>query len=221
MFTWRVLDRLGIRTSFEEFFNGQARPAALGVNAAWRAWLDDTGTCGEVSSLAAPHVGHLEGTKVIQIVRNPVAVIASLMGLKTFSKPLAWSPNVKFNFRHVPQMSRDDAPIMCCMKYWLRWNEMVEQHAVATFRSEALADLGTGELKRLISVIGGEFHAGDAQRALDHFGTTWNAKDRDHNVRWQRLPGGECKGAIATAAQRYGYTLADLREHCPHCGVLP
>lgn len=219
MFTWQTLNRLGIRTSFEEFFQSQVRP--MDCWEAFQQWLDETHTCGEVSSLSAPHLGFMpESVTVIHLVRNPVAVIASLLGGKNFEKPLAWSRNVKFNFRHLPQLDRMDRPAVLAMKYWLYWNELIAPQAEAMFKAEDLYSLNTGQLKRLTELVGGEFSVSVAEAAMGHLGRTWNAGNRDMGIRWQLLPNCDLKTAIEEAAYRYGYTELDLYSYCPHCGQL-
>jgi len=221
MFTWRALNWLGFRTSFEEFFRGhQVRP--LHCSEDFLQWLEETGTRGEVSSMSTPFAVHMpKEVTVVHLVRNPVAVIASLLGVGNFKKPLVWSPGVKFNFRYVPEMQYTDSPMVLAMKYWLYWNKMIELRADYRYRSEDLANLETGELASLVTSLGGLYDSGAAEEAINHLGITWNAGKRDMSVRWERLP--ECNGLkaeIEEAAYRYGYTELELYKYCPHCGLI-
>jgi len=218
MFTWQLLNWLDVRTSFEEFFGSQARCVTADD---YKTWLQSTSTAGEVSGLSPPYSSIMAeaGVTVVHLVRNPVAVIASLLGLNTFTKPMVWSRNVKFNFRHVPEMNLTDDPLDLALKYWLHWNAMVEPHAAAWFRAEDLTTVGA--VSRLVCACTGSSAVDTAQAktALGHFGKTWNAKDRK-GIRWASIPDSQLKTQVAMAAERYGYGMDELREHCPHCGVL-
>lgn len=235
MFTARLFNELGVRTSHEEFFTAYTPLSAV---AKFGGWLERTRTMGEVSGLAAPWVSSLlamprgvpgHGLVVAILVRNPVAVIASLMGLKDYSlqsRPLA---NIKFNFRHLDAMSHDDEPLTLAMKYWLWWNHLAREQAPGTlvYRVEEIhKDQGQYAIKMLRGLgVPTEHEA--CEEVLEKLGTRLNGGPRDPSVSWRTLPKGELKDAILAAALTYGYTLDDLESYCPlgdgcpHCGLIP
>lgn len=234
-FTWRLLNRLGVRTSHEEYF----RPSVYATVSPYNfiRWLHATSTRGEVSGIAPPLLKHIAETcpnpppefTVYHQVRNPVAVIASLMGLENFHPRHNQSLLVKFNFRHLPAMDMADDPIVSCMKYWLHWNRLVPSSAMR-FRAEDL--LGGIGAWGLVSGIAGSEHsvitAESCEQAVTFLGDRVNSSPRDPSVSWRRLPEADgLRSAIADQAFEYGYTIDDLDNYCPlgdgcpHCATTP
>lgn len=222
-FTWRLLNRLGIRTSHEEFFRAETRFY-------FEEWLTETNTSGEVSGLAAPALGYLDpGTTIYHQVRNPVAVIASLMGLRNFHPEHHQSLLVKYNFRYIPSMDMTDDPIVTCMKYWLHWNRLVPPTATR-FQAESLLErMGAwGLISAMIAESTTIIAAMTCGNAAASLGNRVHSLARDPSVSWRRLPdAGGLKEAIFHQAQEYGYTAEDLDAYCPlgadcpHCAPSP
>lgn len=223
MFLARLFNELGVRTSHEEFFTAYTPLSSVFT---FGQWLERTRTIGEVSGLAAPWLASVASVQRALLIRNPVAVIASLMGLRDLhpeSHPLA---NIKYNFRHLPMMSRDDDPIILAMKYWLHWNRLAsrEDPSLKMYRVEQVSkDQGQHALRMLLE-IGVDCCREDCKDVLAKLGTHYNGGPRDPSISWRTLPKGELKDAIATDALVYGYTMDDLEsycplgEDCPHCG---
>lgn len=234
-FTWRLLNRLGIRASHEEYF----RPSVYAHVSPYSfiRWLYATDTKGEVSGLAPPLLAHIaEYCPVISSeftiyhqVRNPVAVIASLMGLRNFHPEHQQSLLVKYNFRFVPSMDTRDDPIISCMKYWLHWNRLVPSMAIR-FQAESLIEWA-GAWELVSGMVGSEspgITEEECQYAVDDLGDRVHSLARDPSVSWRRLPdAGGLKEAIFHQAREYGYSPKDLDsycplgEDCPHCGPHP
>jgi len=201
-----LLDSLGVRTSFEEFFS--ANTALEDVQARFDRWLSATGTVGEVSGLAAPYLSQLPGTIILHQVRNPVAVLASLMGEWSMTEDrMRWMPNIKFNRRCLPELSIDDEPLVFYMKYWLLWNEMIESFAVLRYKVE---DLGFPSpiLDAILQ------HIGQTAKAEAVYNPVYNHGHRDPRVTWRAIPSSQLKERIYQKALVYGYTEADLDTYC-------
>jgi hypothetical protein len=111
-------------------------------------------------------------------------------------------------------------PVELAMIYWLRWNEMVESCAHYRYKAEGLGSLNPDRFCQLVKQIGFQGNPTSVREGLEHLGVTWNAGKRDRRVRWRWLPETEIKERIFNAAERYGYTEMELREHCPHCGMI-
>lgn len=224
MFTARLFNELGVRTSHEEFFTAYTPLSTVGT---FKAWLRQTSTIGEVSGLAGAYVacdlGHIARA---HLVRNPVAVIASLVGLQDLHPQSHNLANIKYNFRHIPQMSRDDSPVVLAMKYWLYWNRRVRVAGHKAYRVEQISD-GQGEYAiQMLRDLGVEMGRNECQDALVKLGKRYNGGRRDVKISWRTLPGAAgLKDGIAAEAMAYGYTMADLEtycvlgDNCPHCGL--
>lgn len=221
LFTARLLTLMGVRTSHEEYFTAFSTPRCEMQFAQWLSWTD---TEGEVSSLAAPRASVLSqmcGTDpsllvrwpihLVHLVRNPVCVIRSLMGLGTFAQTKWLLPNIKFFFRHLLQASFDDAPIVLCMKYWLYWNRLIPatNNLAGRVRIETITEPGVW--RALLKMIGHE--AGDdLTEAMERLGTKHHGGARDDSVTWDALPAGALKDQIMADALIYGYAEEEVRN---------
>lgn len=212
-FVYRLLNTLGLRVSHEEYFRSTIPFCLMERHAAAFAdWCHATGVDGEVSGLAPPFLPVPE-TTIIHQLRNPVAVIASLMGLGNLTPDCFGSPNIKLNFRYLAEMHPDDDPLTLSMKYWLGWNRLVEPHAALRYRVESLP---LGDVFAVIDRPAPEMKAITLARA--QYGRHWHTGRRDQGIFWATLPAGELKEQIHEKALEYGYTDDELRVYCPHCG---
>ena len=201
----RLLLSHGIRTSFEEFFHGCAVPKPQG----YCEWLLSTGTSGEVSGLAPPYLPNLDsGVVVLHQVRNPVAVIASLMGLRHFHPKSHYYANVKFNFRYCREMEPFDDPLTLCMKYWLCWNMMIEPWAACRYRVEDVAGDEWGRIAARLSST-------PLHEPIEQYSQSHNSSTRDTSIWWSTIPDGNLKTCIRKKAEAYGYTIDDLESYSP------
>ncbi len=217
-----LLSAAGIRVSFEDYFRTVMPRADV---AEFAGWLQDNNLNGEVSGLSPPYLKWVEpDVTVLHQVRNPVAVIASLMGLRNLYPESHWSQNIRFNFRHLPEMRHSDGPIDLCMKYWHGWNALIEPHAEWQYKIE---DIGWddsrpdyGEFENLLSRISSGFTE-LAAHALGRHPSGCNSRPRDTSISWRRLPNNDLKSRIRDAAHRYGYTDNDLEGYCPLSNNCP
>lgn len=208
----RLLSTLGVRTAWEEFFIHATTPADV---AGYLDWLLTTDTKGESSSLAAPYVSKLPpGTLVFHQVRNPVAVIRSLMGRETFMPKWRNLPNLRFFFRHLRGADHDDEPIVLAMKYWLGWNRLVGNRCrpALRYRVESLSDVTSGTLTQVLVHLNVTWRDKELSCALEKYGTTFHGGKRDESVTWDSLPDCWLKEMIAVSAKEYGYSERDLEE---------
>lgn len=210
----QLLNAIGVRTSFEEFFCATRTPPERG----FEEWLRRTGTTGEVSGMAAPFLKDREAkdVAVLHQVRNPVGVIASLMGYQTWTDKANW-PNVKFNRRWLPDIGAADDPLTKSMKYWLGWNQMVEDAGpLKRYRAE---DVCPAQLVDLFSRLGARWSVGQVQPVFDRVYTwTINTGPREM-VSWAHIPESKLKNRLRNKAREYGYTEDELTHFCPaSCG---
>lgn len=90
---------------------------------------------GDSSYMAAPFLDKVDAM-IIHVVRNPIPVVASLVGgvFRNFaeSKPVDYEDmpdHIKyerFMYDHVPDLSRDMPQLDRACVFYLRWNEMIE-----------------------------------------------------------------------------------------------
>lgn len=124
-FLARLLTAGGIRTSHEEFF--WPRRTRLDLPE-FRDWLAATRTVGEISGFAAPFSRQLAiaaGVRQYLLVRNPVLVIASMLGLRQFETCNAHLDAIKFIYRHLPGLDPTEPPADICARFWIEWNALV------------------------------------------------------------------------------------------------
>jgi len=211
----QLLNNAGIRTAFEEFFDAGCMLEDMGTR--YVSWLSQTETAGEVSSLAAPVLPFLQHESndiaIIHVVRNPVAVLSSLMWQHHGVQNAWWSKYIKFNRRWMPQAAYDEEPLSFYMKYWLAWNEHVEPHAAYMTRIEDVR--GGSAMQDILSIIESPWND-RARNSLASYDTQYNHKPRDTSVSWRRIPDGQLKSLVLRKAMQYGYTEAELDGYCPH-----
>jgi len=81
---------------------------------------------GEASWLAAPYVEQLKNYyPIIHLVRHPLAVINSLMGIGFWTET-GHEPYRNFIMKHLPSMPKD--PLEKSLYYWYHWNKQLAGH---------------------------------------------------------------------------------------------
>lgn len=208
-----MLNALGVRTSFEEFFSATRDPPERG----FAAWCSRSGTSGEVSGMAAPFlVGHESDLVVLHQVRNPVGVISSIMGNKTWTEKAAW-PNVKFNRRWLPGIHDSDDPLTKSMKYWLLWNQLVEDAGPAKqYRAE---DVCPHSLEGILACAGISKTVAEIQTCFSQVYSWTNNSGPREAVSWRHIPETQLKERVRQKAMQYGYIEEELAGFCSaSCG---
>ncbi len=221
-FMAKLFTRIGIRTSHEEFFTVHSLPFHASY---FTEWLTHTHTAGESSGLAVPYLPYLPPEMaIVHLIRNPVAVIASLIGLRNLHPEMRVHSNIKFNFRHLPQLNPDDDVVVLCMKYWLYWNRLVAvSRPTYTVRVETLTGDDYDSLWRLLQTLDATDgrNPDECNDALDAIGKLQNSSIREPSAVWRNFPDGDLKDAVANDAVAYGYTMGELESHCPLDWLCP
>lgn len=115
---------------------------ANGVNCGHEGWFKpedrQPGLDGDASWLAVPEIeaGAWKGP-VAQVVRNPVAVIRSLVGIKFFDPETAHAPYPQFAREHLPAIA-ELPPLEAAVEWWVQWNERCAALADVKLRVEDL-----------------------------------------------------------------------------------
>jgi len=202
-FVARLLSALGIPCGHEAVFD--VGPLAAG-EAFWPADVP-----GEASWLGAPYMLDLPpGSVVLHQVREPLAVVRSLMRMRFFHRPSSDPAYAAFAVEHFPALAQGE-PLERCIAYWVGWNRLAEQaSAVPGLRyvRYRLEDMGVELLEQLCGVLEHPFDAARAEaalRALPADVNTRGERSEDAALRWQGLaPGGLLTQARALASA-YGY----------------
>ena len=183
----RALTVLGIRCEHEGVFN----PRTL-ADGTWRARLDRRSGC---SWLALPVLAELPAdVAVFALVREPLAVIRSLMGIRFFSSGGEYAAIA----RSVAELPDDE--LEACAWFWIRANEIAAHHAEAVVRIE-----DPGALHVLASAIcpGREFAPGQFDSVVRSL-APMNARERDESITLDMLKP-YTRNALVDAAHRLGY----------------
>lgn len=181
----RVLTRAAIPSTHEGVYNPQFTDWSVQrVESSW---------------LAAPFLPQFEG-HVVHLVRHPLAVINSLVGVGFFTDELR--ALYADHARHFVDME-GLSEVEQAMKFYVEWNRMIEPFADQFVKVEE-AD---GEIFAMIAAAAGAKHSPtDFQEALKAIPTDWNHGDRAE-LTWDDLPAGDLKSELETMAKEYGYDI--------------
>lgn len=186
-FTSAVLTAAGVPVGHEEWFTvdpGRRR--------------DDI--TGDVSWLAVPDLDGFSG-RVVHQVRHPLEVVRSLVGIGMFSN-LAHGPYRWFMYAHLPGLTTDDETD--AIRWWVEWNERIEQHATMRVR---LRDLDAAMFEEVCAHVGHPVPVERLEAAVAAVGTGVNARRRSREYDWDDLPVGAMTDRLKRAAARYGYDV--------------
>jgi hypothetical protein len=145
----------------------------------------------EVSWLGAAYLHDYDGY-VVQLVRNPLDVIASLMSNDTMDPQ---RPYIQWLHNRMPRL-RTLNPLEAACLYWVRWNRKVELYADEWWRVEDL-DADT------ITALGRTLLFPDSLRAAEALESTphnVNTRGSVVELEWDELVFG-----VHDLAERYGY----------------
>jgi len=205
-YTAQLLTALGRRCGHEEVFS------IVAVNAERVAWADTFP--GESSWLAAPYLSLLPaGTTVLHQVRDPLAVVRSLVRIRLFETP---GPYLDFLRTHLEGLDRC-APLEAALRYWDEWNALVEGASEALelrYRRYRLEDLDVGTVASLLDHVGHPVAVERVNEVLATQRTDYNTRgdhSSDDGVRWDTLPDCAATQAVVERAARYGYTARTSR----------
>jgi hypothetical protein len=219
-----LLSAVGRQCGHEAIF----RPDTDDVPATFRAPV------GDASWLAAPFIPRLPpATVVVHLVRDPLEVARSHLGIGFFSTrpqpPAVRLQNAvelarrsfgmptrryvradfrRFLERHDPDIFRGRGELARCIRYWVRWNELVErgvEEARLPYMRMAVERIDAETLTELLARIGssaGPDHIGDV---LAEVPRATNTRARDERLGQAELQSADTDGSLAKLAERYGY----------------
>lgn len=199
-YTAKLLGSLGCRCGHEEVFS----IAAVGAERV--AWADTFP--GESSWLAAPFLSILPaGTAVLHQVRDPLAVVRSLVRIRLFETP---GPYLEFLQQHLEGLDRC-TPLEAALRYWDEWNALVEMASGALelrYRRYRLEDLDAPTVASLLEHVDRPVAIERVSEALAKQRTDYNTRgdhSGDDGILWDTLPDCAATRAARERAARYGY----------------
>lgn len=203
--TAAVLTALGAPCGHEAVFHAGTY-AGPSIGSGRLAWPRNI--AGDSSWFAGPFLGRLpEGSSVLHQVREPLAVIRSLLRSGMLD---AGAPHRQFAEESVPELALG-GPTVRAMRYWIEWNRMVESAADyedLRYRRHRLEDLDAEGVIALGEFLGLERKRDVVQRVLDSRPRNFNTrgdKRRDAAVTWGSLPKGALLDELVELARSYGY----------------
>lgn len=219
-----LLTAAGRPCGHEAFF----QPDTLVVPPAFRA------PRGDASWLAAPFVSRLpRGTVVVHLVRDPLEVVRSHLGIGFFSmgpqppairlqnavelvrRSFGWPTRrfvrrdfLRFVERHDPEILRGASELHRCLRYWVRWNRLVErgaEEAAAPYVRVAVERLDPEGVVSLLGMLGTQASPARVGNALASVPRDTNTRARDERLGREQLLAADEDGALTDLAARYGY----------------
>lgn len=163
------------------------------------------GMVGDSSWLAVPYLEAQPGPKIVHLVRDPLRVVCSFVGIRFFSSPAhgMWQA---FAFKHVPQLLPGD-DLGSAIRWTVEWNDRCEKllgkNKNQRVRVEDLSS--TDEVKRLANLSGGEISTDQAVSAKQLVPNDYNARPRE-DLTWANIPNDKWGNRLRDLANRYGYS---------------
>ena len=143
----------------------------------------------DASWCAVPFLKDFQG-RIVHLVRHPLAVIRSFLGIRFFTHDLA-SPHRRFAARH---FRRSPDPVTNAMRWWITLNSRTEAYADVRIRVEDLP----GALPEL---VGHPIEPGpEPDRQTNH----------RRQAQIQALPAGLLRTKVQRMGRRYGYDVEAL-----------
>jgi hypothetical protein len=221
LFMARALSRLGHPCGHEVLFT--PRTSAV----------PDFGTAdGDVSWLAAPFVTQLPaGTVVLHQVREPLATVRSLVGMRVFqtkphplmelryrlqhfhvrfARPIANARFVRFAADHCPGVFDLDDEASRAAAYWVRWNRLIAEAAARddlTYRRYRVEDLDDEMLTELDHVLGGSASTAEVATVRTALGTSTHHARQIGVLALDDIADTSTRRELADLAAEYGYPV--------------
>ncbi|MCC7015154.1 MAG: hypothetical protein IT454_21515 [Planctomycetes bacterium] len=202
-----LLSRLDIACGHEVLFHPEFQAAGP------VAWAEDTPA--ESSWLAAPFLERLpNGTVVVHLVRQPELVLRSLWRIGLFRTRSIYR---SFAEKHCRALQHG-TPHEQTVKYWLRWNELVERSRDVRglrYVRVRLDAVDESTVRWIGELAERDIDPALARRALAEVPLDTNtAGDRgqDCEVDWSALTGSPLRAQTEELAARYGFGPHALRS---------
>lgn len=192
-----LLSRCLIPTGHEDIFN--PKNIAAGTTE-WKEYR------GESSWLAAPFIESLD-VPTIQLVRNPIETLRSLVGIGFLARTNeGHQPYEDFVLEtlgttNLPPTDDRDEIIRRNVDFMYEWSAIIEAASPLRFRVEDLQDLDVVN-DLLNHVLGKKVDRAKVHKAISEVATDENHRRRDEDVTW--ADGGE---RLAELAERWGYEV--------------
>lgn len=193
-FTATALQRAGIAVDHEAVFT-KAGPQQV------------TNLEGDVSWMAVPYLARFQGA-VLHQVREPLAVIDSLLDLGLFASPFTDEIHRPWRNFLEQHFSLCGDPLTDAMRFYVQWNERCETHASLRLRIE--------DQSPLIAKFAEDLYPGKGALVEDHLARVSRRINSREERRVERtravglsardLPHGEYRDALLAMAERYGYS---------------
>lgn len=221
LFTAEALSRLGHRCGHEQVFNAFVT-AEFSFGSAE----------GDVSWLAAPFLHRLpEGSLVLHQLRDPLAVVTSLLGQRFLqtrphplmllryrlqyhrirvARPITNPVFIRFADRHCPGIfDFDDEPTRCAY-FWSEWTERVARAETlpdVSYRRFRIEDLDGPTLLDLCHQLGGTQTLDEVEKVRAELGTTTHRARQVDRITLDRITDRSVRDRLVEVAGRFGYDL--------------
>jgi hypothetical protein len=188
---------------------------------------------GDVSWLAAPFLRDLApGTVVLHQVRDPLANLRSMLGVRMFqtkphafmqaryrlqyyrirfARPITNARFVRFAAEHCPGVFELPDEASRAASYWVRWNRMIEAADARddlVYRRYRIEDLDDQLLTELDHLLGGSATAVDSARVRAELGTSTHRARQVNALGLDDIADVPTRDALAALALDYGYDVA-------------
>lgn len=189
---------------------------------------------GDVSWLAAPFLAELPaGTVVLHQVRDPLATVRSMVGVRMFqtkphplmqaryrlqyyrirfARPITNARFVRFADEHCPGVFDLPDETSRAASYWVRWNRMIaEAHGRddLTYRRYRVEDLDDDLLGQLDRLLGGSTTPAEAGRVRADLGTNTHRARQVDALALDAIADRATRQTLAALGREYGYDLPD------------
>lgn len=192
-YTSTVLRACGVACGHEKVFHPKTLLAEWGELDADASWI------------AVPHMRGIKasGAHVLHQIRDPLAVVRSLYGLKIFEhhRPQE-DPYLHVIWKFDKAIFAYDDPLRRVMSYWIRWNLAAEAQADGSYRIESM---DPERLHAMCRLVNPSIALKTCEAAIRDSDRTYNTRGPDLSITWQDLPVDPLTEQFCDLAERYGY----------------
>jgi hypothetical protein len=223
LFTAKALARLGHTCGHEEIFTPETTS------------VPDFGDAqGDVSWLAAPFLSDLPtGTVVVHQLREPMATIRSIVGVRLFqtephalmqlryrlqhyhvrfARPILNPRFVRFADLHCPGLFELPDEVSRTAAYWVRWHRLIESvkdRSDLVYERVRVEDLDDERLARLDRLLGGSSTPDLAAQVRAELGVNTHRARQVGALTLDDIGHEPTRLALVESAHDFGYDLAD------------
>lgn len=211
-FTAAFLTALGIPTGHEEVLNPYYPYDANDLSRDW-----PEGLRGDASWLAVPHLAQIKSLDsspaIIHVVRNPLHVMRSMVGIGWLSRIGIHKAYEEFAIRHLPEIYHEwdgtrvkGEILQRCAVFYDHWIQEIGKFEPTFWKLE---DLSRAIKARSMvnNMIGEQVSYGQIVSARESVPQNLNARPREENLQWEHLP-----DKLIAYAQMFGYLNDEGKE---------